>query len=82
MIKTNFNSLPRETLIKIIEMMGKNWLSVDGLWFQGVEDEFGMEAALRLDFRMWQRQSVLEGQRLKEALGLAGSMADVVKALV
>jgi len=62
-------------------MLGKNWVSVDGFWYMGVEDEFGPEAALMLDTRNLQQQSTLEGQRLKKVFQLEDSMADVMKAL-
>ncbi|MDD5093532.1 MAG: DUF6125 family protein [Dehalococcoidia bacterium] len=81
MLKTNLESLSKKTLIDIIEMLGKNWISVDGFWYMGVEDTFGSEAALKLDVKMWERQSVLEGRRLKKVLGLEGGMEDVLKAL-
>lgn len=31
--------LPKETLIEIIKMYSKNWITVDGLWFGGVEEK-------------------------------------------
>ena len=62
----DLEGLPKETLIKMIRMFSKNWLAVDGLWFQAVEDEFGFEAAFRLDMQMWAKQAVIEARRIKE----------------
>jgi hypothetical protein len=31
------NSLSKEELIKLIEVYSKNWLAMDGVWFQSVE---------------------------------------------
>jgi hypothetical protein len=73
MNRADFQSLSREVLIKLCEMYVKNWMSVDGLWFQGVEDKYGLDAAVELDLRMWQRQSVLEARRIKETLNLVDS---------
>ena len=30
-------SLPKEKLIQLIEDYSKNWLAMDGVWFQSVE---------------------------------------------
>ncbi|UCG65170.1 MAG: hypothetical protein JSW12_21665 [Deltaproteobacteria bacterium] len=61
-------SLSKETLIKLIEVYGKNWLTLDGLWFQGVEGKYGMDAALEIDLRMWMRQPTTEAKRIKETI--------------
>lgn len=81
MLKKDLLDLSKETLTDIIWMLGKNWVSVDGFWYMNVEDEFGPEAALRLDIKNWQQQSKLEGHRLKEVFRLEGGMDDVLKAL-
>ena len=48
----------------------KNWLAMDGLWFQTVEETQGMEAALAADRRVWEQFSVIEARRIIERLGL------------
>jgi hypothetical protein len=63
---TETKNLPRETLLDIVEMLGKNWLTVDGLWFQAVEREVGLETATRFDEEMWERQSLAEARRIKK----------------
>jgi len=67
---TDLESLPKETLIKIIRMMARNWLTVDGLWFRGVEGKFGLAAAVELDVKMWEQQAIIETKRIKETLGV------------
>jgi len=42
----------------------KNWLAHDGLWFQAVEDEFGMDTAIELDRRAWKKFTVIEAKRI------------------
>ena len=44
----------------------KNWLAMDGLWFQAVEQAFGMDAALALDREVWKQFAVIEARRIKE----------------
>ncbi len=65
-------SFSKETLIKLIKMYSRNWITVDGLWFSNVEEEYGLEAALKLDLKMWEAQPVIETKRLKETIGIEG----------
>ncbi|MEE9554721.1 MAG: DUF6125 family protein [candidate division Zixibacteria bacterium] len=48
----------------IILDFAKLWLAHDGLWFQAVEREFGMEAAIKLDGIAWSKFSPLEAKRI------------------
>ena len=48
----------------------KNWIAMDGLWFQAVEQEYGMEAAVFLDKKVWKQYAVIEARRIKERLNL------------
>ena len=47
----------------------KLWLAHDGLWFQAVENDFGIEAAIKLDGIAWSKFSPLEATRILERLG-------------
>lgn len=62
------SGLTLEELRELLRITAKNWLTVDGLWFTGVEDRFGLAAAVELDVRMWRRQAVAEAHRLKRFL--------------
>ena len=42
----------------------KNWLAHDGLWFQAVEKQYGMEKAIELDTEAWERFTVIEAKRI------------------
>jgi hypothetical protein len=48
----------------------KNWVAMDGLWFQAVEQVYGMDAALTMDMRVWAQFAVIEARRIKERLVL------------
>ena len=48
----------------------KNWVAMDGLWFQAVEEAYGMEAALALDRLVWEQFASIEARRIKERLSL------------
>ncbi len=65
---TEIEKLPRDSLIDIIKMLGKNWLTVDGLWFQIVEKELGLETATKFDEEMWAKESLAEAMRIKKVM--------------
>jgi hypothetical protein len=60
----------REFLITLLEDMAKRWLAHDGLWFQTVEEELGMEEAIKLDAAAWGEFSKIEAARIKALLQL------------
>ncbi|MBM4424543.1 MAG: hypothetical protein FJ030_14340 [Chloroflexi bacterium] len=68
-----FDDLSREELIKLVEVFAKNWLAHDGCWFLAAEQKYGMEAAIELDARSWERFSPIEARRIMEAFGIAES---------
>jgi hypothetical protein len=43
---------------------------MDGLWFQIVEQAYGMDAALAVDRQVWEQFAVIEALRIKEQLAL------------
>ena len=60
----------REELFELIDIYAKNWLAMDGVWFQSVESKFGMEEAMFHDKEAWRRYTVIEARRIKKFLGL------------
>ena len=82
MEQVKLEQLPKQTLVELARMYARNWQDLDGLWFQNVELEYGLEAAVKLDLRNWERQSMIEAQRIKRLLRLdGGGLPDVLKAL-
>ncbi|OUO51560.1 hypothetical protein B5F77_10310 [Parabacteroides sp. An277] len=63
-------SLPKERLIELIEDYAKNWLAMDGVWFQSIERTRGMDEAMYHDAEAWRRFTVIEAKRIKAFLGL------------
>ncbi|NQT65845.1 MAG: hypothetical protein HQ554_06670, partial [FCB group bacterium] len=45
----DLEKLSREQLIGMLDDFAKNWLAHDGLWFQQVEKNYGIEKAIELD---------------------------------
>jgi hypothetical protein len=52
-----------------ISDFAKLWLAHDGLWFQAVENEFGLETAIKLDKIAWGQFSPIEAKRILDRLG-------------
>lgn len=73
--------LSREQLLELIAAYSRNWLAMDGVWFQSVEGKLGMDEAMYHDIRAWERFTVTEARRIKKFLqlperpGLAGLKA-------
>ncbi|MCQ2529906.1 MAG: DUF6125 family protein [Lachnospiraceae bacterium] len=63
-------SLSKEELIELIGIYSKNWLALDGVWFQSIEEKLGMDEAMYHDERAWERFTVSEAKRIKEFLKL------------
>lgn len=62
--------LSREQLAAYAVLCSKNLFAIDGTWFQSIEAECGMDAAIRHDENAWRRYSASEARRLKAFLGL------------
>lgn len=75
-----FEELDREQLEGMLIDFAKNWLAHDGLWFQAVEKQFGMEKAIELDTESWYSFSVIEARRIMSRHDIAeGSGLDGLK---
>lgn len=69
-MSAGLESYGQEDLIRLIEMYAKNWLALDGVWFQSIEQAEGMDAAMFHDRRAWARFTVTEARRIRDFLGL------------
>ena len=66
----NLSGYSKDELIELIEIYSKNWLAMDGVWFQSVESKLGMDEAMYHDAEAWKRFTVIEAKRIKEFLKL------------
>jgi len=75
--------LSSEELHRLIRAYAKSWLAHDGCWFLAVEEERGLEEAIRQDERSWSRFAPLEARRVMEARQIApgGGLAALAEAL-
>ena len=63
-------NMTREQLEELIQMYCKNWLAMDGVWFQSVEKKYGMDEAMVHDVNIWSQFTVIEAKKIKAFLGL------------
>lgn len=66
----NIKDFTKEELLGLLEDASKNWLAHDGLWFRAVEDQYGIERAMELDKKVWEKFTVIEAKRIIKRLGL------------
>ena len=78
-----YHAMGREDLLWALEMFAKNWLAHDGCWFLAVEERFGMETAIEMDQRAWERFAAAEARRIMATFQLPqkGGLAALEKAL-
>jgi hypothetical protein len=62
--------LSRNDLIKLLEVYAKNWLAHDGAWFLAAEEKYGMDTAIELDTKSWERFSVSEAKRIMQVFDI------------
>ena len=67
---TTIAQLEKDELLKLIEIYSKNWLAMDGVWFQSVERKWGMDEAMEHDINVWRSFSVIEAKRIMQFLNL------------
>ncbi len=66
----NIEDLSKEDLIKLATMYAKNWLAHDGSWFLALEQEDGIEKAIDIDKKSWERFTVIEAKRIMKEFGV------------
>ncbi len=64
------DSMTKEQLIQLIGIYSKNWLAMDGVWFQSVEKKSGIDEAMYHDKEAWKIYTVVEARRIKKFLNL------------
>jgi len=75
-------SLSKDELLKCIEMLSKNLLTLDGYWFLGIEDRYGQDVAIEIDKEAWERYAVSEARRVKAFLSITeGTLEEMERAV-
>ncbi len=60
--------LTKEELLEFIPDLAKNWLAHDGLWFLFTEQKFGIDTAIEIDRKAWEKFTVIEAERIMKRL--------------
>ena len=82
MAKIDLMGLPKKTLVDLLKTYSKNSMTVDGLWFVNVEEKFGLDMAIEIDTRVWERYGATEAKRIKKVLDITEEgIPALVKAL-
>jgi len=73
----------KEKLLDLLIDAAKKWLAHDGIWFQAVEKEYGLDVAIKLDALAWGKFSVIEAERIMKRLDLkpGGGIPALIQAL-
>jgi len=70
-------------LLALVDIYAKNWLAHDGAWFLAAEEQYGMDVAMELDARAWERFSVAEATRIMRTFNIEpnGGLEALARAL-
>ena len=63
----HLRDLSREELLQLVDIHAKSWLAHDGCWFLAAEERYGIDTAIALDTRSWERFSPAEARRIMQA---------------
>ena len=75
------SSLDEWELIDLLLFNIKNLWRVDGLYFLGIEEKFGVEAATDIDVKCWEYIAKIEAKYLKQMFSLESNLEGLGKAL-
>ncbi len=64
------NKLSKEQLQELVRIYARNIYALDGVWFQSIEKENGMDAAMHHDKNAWRLFTETEARRIKNFLQL------------
>jgi hypothetical protein len=64
------SKLQKEKIPEFIFLHLRNLWAVDGLYFLGIEETFGTDAATKIDERVWELMGKIEARKLKEFFGI------------
>lgn len=74
--------IPKDKIVDFIFLHLRDMWAVDGLYFLGIEEKIGTEAATEIDRKVWEVMGKIEARRLKEFFGLNGTdVPSVIRAL-
>ena len=78
-----FDEMPKETLLKLIDVYAKAWQAMDGAYFLAIEKKYGMDAAIEMDKEAWKLFSPIEARRIMREFNIQenGGLKSLERAL-
>lgn len=74
--------IPKDKLADFIFMHLRDMWAVDGLYYLGIEEDFGTEAATEIDRKVWEVMGKIEARKLKKLLEIDGDdVASMIRTL-
>lgn len=70
-VPSSLLNMDETALLELKDRLAKNWLVNDGVWFQTIEKNEGLNEAKRCNDSCWAHFSPFEAQTIKERLGLS-----------
>ena len=70
MHELDFDSLPRETLVKLLKLHSRLFLALDGFWFLALREKYGYDVALEVDTKAWEGYFPYEAKKVAGAMGI------------
>lgn len=67
------SKLPKEKIPDYIFMQLRNLWAADGLYFLGIEEQYGTDVATAIDANVWAVMGKIEARKLKVFLGITGN---------
>jgi len=75
-------NIPKDKLADFVFMHLRDMWAVDGLYYLGIEENWGTDAATDIDRKVWEVMGKIEARKIKKLFDIEGSdIASVMKAL-
>ncbi len=80
-LKTELMELPKETLAEMVNLWLKTYWTLQNYWMVFTEEEFGFEAAARMDEKVWTKLAQAQAHRTVKTLGLGDDIQSLAALL-
>ena len=82
-LQAALTSKSRDELLLLMSDIAKTWVASDGLWFQAIEDRFGMDPAKQVNDTCWSHFAHMEAHKIRSLLqiGPSGGLDALERAL-
>ena len=77
MEKLEIARLEKEKLVELLDLYGRQWLTIDGLWIQAVEEKYGDDVCLEMYTQVQEQMGSRRARRLARFLGIPEGNADL-----